>query len=357
MKRSKATMLAAVVTVALALALKLSTAYEITACPRVDGYIAYADMGVTRSTEADMYDTLEEAKVACDDDSSCWSFNNNLEVYSVTDVALGAAPGVCTYVKNVCPTYPGYKLLPPGFVADLGDTAVVVQYNSDDDLPLECWNSDLDICAGFDITGRMIFPKQGYGVKDVVWKADNITTLCAYQTQDTAICPNKFGFFTHYDSILKPGQGLDGVNYGQLETLEDAEAYCKITPKCSGFSSDGSFTVGGIKGLSFAYYTCTYIKHPCPPVNGYTAVDGYTIKAFSPSASYPKLCFADLVRKCNDDPNCQSFDTLRNVWNIDVVQYHPFPGMCLYVKAQGFFGRISRRRALGEKVVSVVSEP
>ncbi|GIL65332.1 hypothetical protein Vafri_19113 [Volvox africanus] len=354
MKRGKATMLAAVVTVALALALKLSVAYEITACPQIDGYIAYADMGVTISTEAVMYDTLEEAKFACNGDPACWSFNNNMEVYSVKNVALMRAPGVCTYVTStLCPTFSRFKLLPPGFVVDLGDTAVEVQYTQEDDLVEKCFaGSDSSICAGFDLSGRMIFPKDGYSFDDIIWKAGNVDAPCTYKVEDAATCPDKFGFFTVYNHVLKPGEGLDGVNNGRLDSDADAEAYCKITPKCSGFSSDGSFTVGGIKGLDFAYYACTYLKHPCPPVSGYTVVDGYTIKAFPPSATYSKLCFADLVRQCNSDPNCKSFDTLRNVWDIDVVQYHPFPGMCVYVKAQGFFGRINRRRALGEKIVS-----
>ncbi|GIL87015.1 hypothetical protein Vretimale_14209 [Volvox reticuliferus] len=346
--RSKATMLAAVVPVALALALTFSSAFELTACPRIDGYTTYADKGVVGYTGSDMYDTIEETKLACDAEPSCWSFNNNLEVYTAKDVVLGPSSGVCTYVKSECPSYSGFKLQPPGSVWVKTEAIIEVQYSADDDLVSRCLYDKPSACIAFDVTGRMIFPNDGF---NAAWVQRNADAPCTY-TYTLTTCPDKFGFFTYSDYILVPSEGYAGVNSGQMQTIEEAEAYCKITPKCSGFSSDGAFTVGGIKSVEFAYFTCSYIKHPCPPVNGYTAINGFTIKDFAPAASYPKLCFADLVQQCNADANCKSFDTLRNVWDIDVVQYHPFPGMCIYVKAQGFFGRINRRRVLGEKIMS-----
>ncbi|GIL96492.1 hypothetical protein Vretimale_2282 [Volvox reticuliferus] len=152
-------------------------------------------------------------------------------------------------------------------------------------------------------------------------------------------CPAKYGYTTYWGKNFVSATALHGVKSSKMSSAEVAEAFCKITPKCTAWNTKGEYAIGGVKSYESESDVCTYVKQPCPAVPGFTAYDRLTYpKSAAPDVRYNTSNFVDIVMHCSADHNCAAFNTLRQIWPPAVAEAAPsvpFPGMCTFVKLPG----------------------
>ncbi|GIL78563.1 hypothetical protein Vretimale_6107 [Volvox reticuliferus] len=304
------------------------TTQKIAACPPTWGYTTLQD------TVADFFEEQYEGKTnhgsaaaaaaACTADNNCIGFD-----ISGFTIAMGAtvrfvdSPGRCTYVRKRCPVRSGYLALANvGWQGQIGST-VTYEYDNADDAMRAC--DQLPTCTGFNTFGAYI---EG----EIIGTLAAAVRMCTY-IKDS--CPAKYGYFNYKDTALAGVTGVDGIATGVLNSQAEAEEFCKLEYRCNGFSSDGSYYIGGIANTVSSPGTCSYIKHSCAPMAGFVVYADSDLRKSSNGRRSDK-CFNDVYKACLADPSCKAFNNMRYTWNelpnnVD-SGFEAASGICTYVK-------------------------
>ncbi|GIL48362.1 hypothetical protein Vafri_4632 [Volvox africanus] len=299
----------------------------ITACPSKTGYEPVPDWtcNPTRPSDRIAYASLEAAEAACNANSTCVCFNNAGEVFFSKDTR-GLSKLGCTYVKTACASKTGYETLGKIKIYASGPAK---ENNAGSAAAAESACNADSTCFGFNDDGLFI-TKGFFSDKTIT------TTSCAYKK---ARCTSKYGFTNKMSTNFRVSGALRGIKKDKMSSAELAESFCKITPKCTAWNTMGEYIMGAIQSYFSDGGVCTYVKHPCPPVPGFTAYNGVAVERGingAPVATESTLCFNDIKTMCANDPKCLVFDTLRNIWRNDIVPTKSFPGMCTYRRVAGF---------------------
>ncbi|GIL96046.1 hypothetical protein Vretimale_1898 [Volvox reticuliferus] len=306
-----------------------------TACPHKEGFEWRSDIrwvgGIGSTTTT--HSSLSAAEEACRNDASCTAFNNLGEVLrgNINSLSVNAFTGTCVYLKlsDACPQRPGYKMIMHAswLYAAGGQN---VRANPASDAPALC---DADSsCVAFNKQGDMLTGV----ITKITWSYNN----CAYLKISAlgAVCPPLYGYEAKLNTEVSGADAIAGAVVGALLDANQVQEACKINPKCTAWDSHGHVVIGGIDSYNYVLGTCAYIKNPCTPRAGFIAYSDLTFDTMTPpDDQFPELCGNDIYTKCLNDPTCQGFNTLRNIWtSVRPMPVTEYSGMCTYVRAIGF---------------------
>ncbi|GIL59568.1 hypothetical protein Vafri_14317 [Volvox africanus] len=73
-------------------------------------------------------------------------------------------------------------------------------------------------------------------------------------------CTERFGYISKPDTALRPVPAQFGIAEGKAESEAQAAEFCRLNYACTGFSSDGSYIIGGVGEYVSATGICSYVK-------------------------------------------------------------------------------------------------
>jgi hypothetical protein len=75
-------------------------------------------------------------------------------------------------------------------------------------------------------------------------------------------CPRKYGWTAHKSSQLVPISGAEhGTASGTLAGgAAEAEAHCRVNPRCTAWDTNGNVAFGGVASFTAASGVCSYEK-------------------------------------------------------------------------------------------------
>ncbi|GIL59560.1 hypothetical protein Vafri_14317 [Volvox africanus] len=302
---------------------------KIAACPPTKGYTTLQDMTFEFFEKTEVgkteYDSAEAAQTACTADKNCIGFDYS--GYTLSYGTIGdftSSPGRCIYLRKRCPVKSGYTAL-SNVALDLDDEGQRSYRDDSADGAIRTCDQD-PRCVGFNDFGLTYF---GSIIGYYIALGEPV---CTYVKD---ICPFKYGYTNLADTALAGVTGVDGVAVGKLSTQAEAEEFCKLEYRCNGYSSDGSYYIGGIANTVSSPGVCSYIKNSCPPMAGFVVYIDSDFRKTKDGRKSDK-CLADVYKSCLADSTCKAFNNMRYIWtslpnNIDDT-FAPASGVCTYVR-------------------------
>ncbi|GLI65078.1 hypothetical protein VaNZ11_008505 [Volvox africanus] len=306
---------------------------KIAACPPTRGYTTLQDTtfklygerpaGKVGMTE---YTSATAAQAACSADNNCVGFDySGFTIAHGTQGSFTSRQGSCTYLRKRCPVKSGYTAM-SNVIFDIAvGSSIYFEFDTIDEAMQACDRNPN--CPGFNSNGN-------YVVGSIIGYIPTISPSCTY-IKDT--CPFKYGYTNLADTALAGVTGVDGVAVGQLSTQAEAAEFCKLEYRCSGYSSDGSYYIGGISNTVSSPGVCSYIKNSCAPMAGFVAYADSDFRRTYDGQKSDK-CFADVYKSCLADSTCKAFNNMRYIWtslpnNIDEA-FASASGVCTYVRLE-----------------------
>ncbi|GLI65201.1 hypothetical protein VaNZ11_008672 [Volvox africanus] len=305
------------------------------ACIEVPGYEALPDYGIElrsgfsfpqNDDEGKDYPNASSALLACDSDPTCVGYNTDgvtITQAGLISVAYVSELRTCLWIKiGSSEAYSGYTRRPylSWSAADSAtvfvDTASAAAAKEACDQNPACtaWNTAGQFAIG--AVDTQAFPASPGG-----------TTLYL-----KPVCRDKFGYTSYYGYTLSGLSGVSGLGTGKMPGGgADAADFCRLDYRCTAFSTDGSYAIGGVDLNNVGGTTCTYVKEPCAPIRGFAAVNDQNSHSAPDSRPYYN-CFSDVYKACLNDPECIAFNNVRNIWKVEPDDYVDAPGICFYLK-------------------------
>ncbi|EFJ43911.1 hypothetical protein VOLCADRAFT_106589 [Volvox carteri f. nagariensis] len=280
----------------------------------------------------DMFPNMTAAKSACDADSACIGFNSR--GFTVTLAGLGPVniehATQCLYLKQVAPQRANYMMVPYLTWIGISHSSILNIVDNAEQAKMECESS---ACVAWSTDGRyMIGPL-------------SFTEFVPSETGATMYlrpaCMEKLGYKEKYQaSTVVSMNGIYGMASGKMPSGKEAEQFCNLDYRCTGFSYDGTYVIGAAKVVFTYPGKCAYMKDPCAPMRGFAAYNDVNIKPmYSPSSRANQTALADVYQTCLADPSCRAFNNARYMWSTDWLvpelqesYVEDAPGICLYYK-------------------------
>ncbi|EFJ43912.1 hypothetical protein VOLCADRAFT_106591 [Volvox carteri f. nagariensis] len=280
----------------------------------------------------DMFPNMTAAKSACDADSACIGFSNQGSTFSKGGLGNVSITGLtkCLYLKKVAPSIANYMLVPS---LQWPDNSFVFATGSQYGAMIACENSCC--CPAFSTDGQYIG-----GGKPLREFVPSPTGASIYLKE---ACLEKVGYNEKYKAAtLASVKGVYGIASSEVSGGgKEAEQFCNLDYRCTGFSYDGRYAIGAAKIVFTAWPgKCAYIKDPCAPMRGFAAYNDVNIKPmYSPSSRANQTALADVYQTCLADPSCRAFNNARYMWStewlvpeLEESYVEDAPGICLYYK-------------------------
>ncbi|GIL92632.1 hypothetical protein Vretifemale_20096, partial [Volvox reticuliferus] len=201
------------------------------------------------------YPSTKLARAACTSDPNCAGFDSagyTLPVGSLK-LIMDKTYFDCNYLKaGSSKVYLGYKRLPYlSWLTDEWDESFNLTESS------EAAKQACDLnpaCKAWDTAGRYTIKR--YFNRRTFYGSYDGSTMYMKEA-----CPSKFGYTSYYGYKLQSVSGTHGVGTGKMPGGgDDAADFCKLDYRCTAFSSDGSYAIGGVDLISANGSICTYVK-------------------------------------------------------------------------------------------------
>ncbi|GLI65077.1 hypothetical protein VaNZ11_008504 [Volvox africanus] len=313
-----------------------------TACPDKRGYETLTGFHPVYSSGTQFPESSEEglqltsvddAFRLCSGNRSCVAFASTASTVNLNRLLeWGQQDGSCSWVKrSTWAPKTGFKLLPftSWSISDGANTPNLITAASSADAETQCRSNPS--CVAFDTNGQYLLAPS---VIDHYIAAPSTAALYVKQ-----YCTEKFGYISKPDTALIPVYGGFGIAEGTAESEAQAAEFCRLNYACTGFSSDGSYIIGGVGEYVSATGICSYVKEPCAPMRGFVAYNDVSFPDDAPDALLArpsKDCFNDVYTQCLNETSCHAFNNMRYMWTSSApdIRYNsePAPGMCTYVK-------------------------
>ncbi|GIL87944.1 hypothetical protein Vretimale_6324 [Volvox reticuliferus] len=277
------------------------------------------------NTEMGLKGITADVRAACDANPSCLGFNTyGTSVNKDYFYRLSYNGGMnCQYIKTgSSKVYSGYTRRPYVSWISADDDTTFVDTESPEAAKRACDQNSA--CTAWNTAGQ-------YAVGAVDTQnfeaSSGGTTLYLKQ-----VCPEKFGYTSYHGYQIKGASGDTGVGSGKLPGGATAAAdFCRYDYRCTAYSTDGSYAVGGVDLVEVDANICTYVKDSCAPMRGFYVVNDVTLNE-EPASRPDYKCFTEVYEACLNDPECAFFNNIRNIWGNNAQSLKIAPGMCLYQK-------------------------
>ncbi|GIL59565.1 hypothetical protein Vafri_14317 [Volvox africanus] len=277
--------------------------------------------------------SVDDAFSSCSGDPSCIAFSTRASTLNLGRLLSWAKlEGSCTWVKrSTWKPKTGFKLFPmtSWSISDGFGSPNLITTASAAVAEAQCRSNSS--CVGFNTDGQYLVAPS---YVSTYIGAPNPSAL--YMKQ---YCTERFGYISKPDTALRPVPAQFGIAEGKAESEAQAAEFCRLNYACTGFSSDGSYIIGGVGEYVSATGICSYVKEPCAPMRGFVAYNDVSFPDDAPDALLArpsKDCFNDVYTQCLNEPKCYAFNNMRYMWNSSApnIKNDPesAPGMCTYVK-------------------------